>query len=80
MKADIVRAPLQKGPAGEFSMLSLSLTHADGLLKNQRAAKNFLKSDRSSKADLEKWFISQKASPVTTRPPTGRNAYGRKIR
>ena len=66
LKTDILHAPLPKGPAGQFSMHTYHSHCMPSYSKNQKAAKDFLKW-LHTKANYEKWFISQKdfATPPT---------------
>jgi multiple sugar transport system substrate-binding protein len=66
LKTDILHAPLPKGPAGQFSMHTYHSHCMPNYSKNQAAAKNFLKW-LHTKANYEKWFISQKGFAT---PPT----------
>ena len=66
LKTDILHAPLPKGPAGQFSMHTYHSHCMPSYSKNQAAAKNFLKW-LHTKANYEKWFMSQKGFAT---PPT----------
>jgi multiple sugar transport system substrate-binding protein len=66
LRTDILHAPLPKGPAGQYSMHTYFSHVMPSYSKNQAAAKNFLKWIHT-KANYEKWFISQRGFAT---PPT----------
>jgi multiple sugar transport system substrate-binding protein len=66
LKTDILHSPLPKGPAGQYSMHTYHSHCMPSYSKNQAAAKNFLKW-LHTKANYEKWFMSQKGFAT---PPT----------
>ena len=66
LKTDIQHAPLPKGPAGQFSMHTYHSHCLPRYSKNEKAAKDFLRWVHT-KANYEKWFISQKGFAT---PPT----------
>ena len=66
LKTDILHSPLPKGPAGQYSMHTYHSHCMPNYSKNQKAAKDFL-SWMHTKANYEKWFVSQKGFAT---PPT----------
>ena len=66
MSTDILHSPLPKGPAGQFGMHLVQSHMLMKYSKNEKAAKDLLRW-LHTKANYEKWFISQKgfATPCT---------------